>query len=732
MKLRLSLGAATYGTRVAKIKLPLQLQRLVRVDFTLRLAIAAVVLLVLFSYAIIDFVSTASRKEYQIQESALRGELGQFLLNTREPDGSSLLENPEEFTKAKRPAQIVTVRRPFFTYFLTKENFRAFRTNNLRFEPPRACVLEFLSTTSPPRINRPSFPLQACFAVIPSDPAGRYVYFTLRYPTASILRHIPGHPVADSDRLILRFLGKKEVRIVLTYQQVPWLKRKGRHVSSTDRLDGFHEIAAYLPDEGGHPTRLLNAQAFEQTDLNDNKNWVTIMGRIDTLLLPVEDYRGDWPSLAAKALKIGVEVLPSTNNPSHSEQPVHGFGPGENGTAQLSLEQAYRLAAPSKATLAVTVREGYETGKVQWTSSSLEAPEPQRQQGWFQSAANRVARLMVSGVEKVSVTQDHNLSGLPPLEATLTEDVNIVPDIAARSLAWQFAALFVIAALIWLLWGGFRRLERLTRTAYIAAVSRSGNFAEYADSTDQIGTLGRVLHLLFMRDRQRMARQRRRLERESQQKAEAIQKERELLEARREILQAIGHEIRSPLANLLASQRQDPAVHRNLSRMERAVNALQEAATIEEGLMNGVIAPRIDDLGTFVAKFTDNLADSGKPIVGYGEPAGVLAYFDDIMLETILDHLFDNAQRHASPDTKIEVRWANDGDQVTIEVFNRGNSLEDCESIFKLGVSDPENGGHLGLGLYAARMYLFGMRGSILAENRRDGVAFVVRLQKTG
>lgn len=724
---------ATYGIRVAKFKISHQLRRLVRVDFTLRLAIAAVVLLVLFSYAIIDFVTTASRKEYQIQESALRGELGQFLLNTREPDGSSLLENPDDFTKAWRPAQIVAIRRPFFTYFLTRENLRTFHANTLRFDPPRACVLEFRSNTGPTRTDTPSFPLQACFAAIPSDPAGgRYVYFALRYQTPLVTRHIQGHPVTESDRLVLRFVGKEEVRIALTYQRVPWLKRKGRHAVTTDRLDGFHEIAAYLPEEGGRLTRLVNAQAFEQRIQDGQENWVTILGRIDTSLLHVDDNLGDWPSSAAKALKIGVEVFPFKDGHPHFDQPMIGFVPGEEGTAQLSLEKAYRLAAPSKATLAVTVRDGNGTGKVLWTSSSLEPFKQQKHQGWFQSAANRVARMMVSGVEKVSVSQDHHLSGLPPLAATLTEDVSIVPDIAARSLAWQFAALFVIAALISLLWGGFRRLERLTRTAYIAAVSRGGNFAEYANSTDQIGTLGRVLHLLFMRDRQRMARQHRRLERESQQKAEAIQKEKELLETRRGILQAIGHEIRSPLANLLASQRQDPAVSRNLSRMERAVNALQEAATIEEGLMNGVIAARIDDLGTFVAKFIDNLADRGKPIVGYGERLGVMAYFDDIMLETILDHLFDNAQRHISPDSNIEVRWANDGDQVTIEVFNQGDALEDCESIFKLGVSDPENGGHLGLGLYAARMYLFGMRGSISAENRHNGVAFIIRLQKTG
>ena len=718
---------------MANVKRQRQLQRyLRRVDFTLRSAIAATILLLLVGYAIFDFVMTASRKEHQIQESTLRGELGQFLLNTREPDGASLLENPRDFTKARRPAQIVSIRRPFFTYFRTKQNSRDFRTDNLKFDPPPACVVEFLPSSNSSKIDEPSLPLQTCFAAIPADPTGRYVYFALRYPTQSIFRHTQGGSLDSSDRLVLHFVGKKEVTIVLTYQQIPQLKAKIHRVVAMDRLDGVHEIAAYLPEEGGHPTRLLHAQALEQKVSENDKNRVTILGRIDASLLPVDDLQGEWPSPAVKALKIGVEVLPYTAVPPAKQ--LYGFASNAEGTAQISLEQAYRLAVPSKATLAVTAINGKENGNLIWTSNSLESSEPQRHQGWFQAIANHVAKLMVSGVQKVSVTQDHHLGGLPPLVATLTEDANFVPDIAARSLAWQFAALFVIAALIWLLWGGSTRLQRLTRTAYIAAASRGGSFAEYSNSTDQIGSLGRVLHLLFKRDRLRMEIQRRRLERENQQKAEAIRKERELLETRREILEAIGHEIKSPLANLIANQKSksDPEVSRNLIRMERAVHTLHEAATIEEGLASGVVAARVDDLGKFVGKLTDNLAERGKPIIGHGERSGVMAFFDDLTLESILDHLLDNAMRHSLQGSTIEVSWGDDNNQAIIEVFNRGDCLEDCENIFKLGVSDPANGGRLGLGLYAVRMYLFGMRGSISAENRHDGVAFVIRLQKTG
>lgn len=715
-----------------KVELFRFLKQLHRLDFTLRSAGAAAVLLVLFGYAIIDFVQTASRKEYQIQESTLRSELGQFLLVTREPDGSSLLENPVEFTKAKRSAQIVTVRRPFFSYFLTKGNSKSFRTDNLRFDPPRACVLDFLPTHSSARTDKASVPLQVCFAAIPSDPAGRYIYFSLRYPTSPIRQHVQGKPLEASDRVLLRFSGKRDVILTLTYQRVP--QGKGRRANLAERYDGFHEVAAYLPDEGSRPTRLLNAQAFERKALEDDNNQVTLVGRIDaSLLLPGDDRLGDWPPLAVKTIKIGVEIFPAMDDlpRSSAPRPLYAFAPGDGGTAVISLEQAYRVAVPSKATLDVVVRSGTEAGKVFWTSSSLEPSEPQRYRGWFQSLANQVAKALVSSVPQIYAAQDHHLSGLPPLTVKLTEDVNIVPDIAARSVAWQFAAMAAIILLIWLLWGGSRRLERLTRVARIASASRGKAFAEYARSNDQIGTLGRMMHLLIERDRLRIGRQRKRLERENQRKADAIRKERELLETRRELLQAMGHEIRSPLANLLARQDKDPEVARNLNRMKRAVNAFQEAATIEEGLLSGGVTARVEDLADFIAKYTNNLHDSGRPIAGHGLRTGVLAYFDSFILESVLEHLFDNAERHALSGSTIKVRWDDEGDLVTIEVYNRGDLLEDCESIFKLGVSDPDRGGQLGLGLYAARMYLSGMNGTIYAENRDDGVAFIIQLQKT-
>ncbi len=182
-----------------------------RNDFILKSAAAGLVFGILFLAAIFDFVGAATQKDQHVQESVLRGQLAEFLLATRDPEGGSLLENPREFTKSRRPVQIVSMRRPFFNYFLTKANLRTFRTEDLRWDPPRSCIIEFAPVDKPGDVGPGhSYSIQACFAAIPSDPAGHYVYFSLRYPWTAIVRHQRGHSASESDRVLLRFVGQRE------------------------------------------------------------------------------------------------------------------------------------------------------------------------------------------------------------------------------------------------------------------------------------------------------------------------------------------------------------------------------------------------------------------------------------------------------------------------------------------------------------------------------------------
>lgn len=203
----------------------------------------------------------------------------------------------------------------------------------------------------------------------------------------------------------------------------------------------------------------------------------------------------------------------------------------------VSLEQAYRTAVPSRAKLEIKGDESYDN--LLWRSSDLDQDRVGESPGWYQRLGDRLAHLFIMAAYPVRVTQRHHSARLPPFTATLIAEGIVVPDIAARALVWLLLALITIALLCLLMSGLFWRLEKLTTTAYAVARAHHGRgFEEYAKRKDQIGTLGRVIHLLYKNER--MARHKRRMDRET---AAVVR--------RHDNLQAIGHEIKSPLANLL-------------------------------------------------------------------------------------------------------------------------------------------------------------------------------------
>lgn len=133
-----------------------------RYNFTINVGLAFVVLFIILIWAGIDFYQALRHKDAQLQEAGLRSQLVEFLLmTTREPDASSLLDNPADFALSRRSLRVVTVRKPFFSFFLTRENFQSFRKDAIRSEYPRACILEFPVDVEDAS-QRPLPPVQVC------------------------------------------------------------------------------------------------------------------------------------------------------------------------------------------------------------------------------------------------------------------------------------------------------------------------------------------------------------------------------------------------------------------------------------------------------------------------------------------------------------------------------------------------------------------------------------------
>lgn len=716
----LSQARAISGSPLAK-RLKLRYRRS---DFSLKAAAAAVALIVLLGLAIWDFIANASQKDQQVQESVLKGQLAEFLLMIREPDGSSLLENPAEFTKAQRRAQVVSVRRPFFGYFLHKGNVRSFRTEDFRWDPPRACVVEF----APEKASGVGSRVQACFAALPSDPAGRYVYFTLRYPSHEIRRHLPGRPAVDGDRVVLRFVGQRETRISLAFEAPPSV---ARHGSQVKRFDGLHELTGFLSDDGGRPSRFVSGQAFERRGDNSDQNFVTVLGRIDATLLGVaDDGTGAWPTRAVKSLTIGVEIHPTRS--IAETKPITAYAPDALGTALVSLEQAYLATISSRGNIEIVTGTGVANHNVIWNSPDADIAARPRNTDWKQRLSDRLARLLVSSSPPVKVRQQQTVAGLLPISVLLTTEPNLIPDIAARAFAWLITVLVALLILLGILLGAFWRLNRLARSARGIRTARSADrLAEYADSADQIGRLGRALHVLLKSDNARIGRHMKRIHREDAARLETMRHEAEQLKSRQAILDGIGHEIRSPLQSLLNNIPDDSEYFPKLERMRRAIEALYDATKLEDGLKNGTIVLRTSDVAEYIRTFVANLRDEEKPVTLIGATSGVTATFDPIALEQIMDHLIDNALRHLRVGTEVKISaTSRPNGGVAVEVYNHGDPIpeDELDTIFNLGVTDRATPENKGQGLFVARTLALGMRATLTVENRTDGVAFVITL----
>ena len=327
------------------------------------------------------------------------------------------------------------------------------------------------------------------------------------------------------------------------------------------------------------------------------------------------------------------------------------------------------------------------------------------------------------------------VAGRSQTVATLTADPAVLPDIATRAFAGLSLALALVIALCVYWIYALVRLRRITGSAYamIAKPRSSDTLKPYATRKDEIGALGRALHLLIARSRSRSVNVTKRLRREEIVRLEGVRLAEARVQARQAILDAIGHEIRSPLQSILNRTLDKPELQNELQRMRRAVEALYMATSVEAGLRGGEIIIRRQDLAEYLNKLAENLKDAGKEITYVGPAIGLEADFDPLSLESILDNLIENAFRYRRAGTLVELRLASRVDGIALEVFNQGLLIPDAEleSIFDYGVSDAASPENSGLGLFASRHYALAMRATIRVENQSNGVAMVITFPPT-
>lgn len=689
-----------------------------RRDFTLISGLAGSLVIVLIIYAMFDFVQTARAKDEQVQTSTLNGELAQFILGTKEEDGSSMLENPDDYAAAKRAPRVVTVKKAVFSYLLNAQNVKTFKTEAISWEPPKSCVTEFCST---PKVGtKKAVNVRTCFYVSQQDYSGRFIYFSIAYPLAEVARHIRGSKAQDSSHLLLRLQGERATNLYLVFE-APTIA-VARYPSQMRRFAGLHEVTAYLGDDFSRPSQLVNAQAFErrwQDSVNGEENYINIVGRMDSsLVFRSQDAVDLWPSTAIRKLSISVAASGKRTGPLPAE--IFNIDAQTQGESLISLEQLYASRIRSRSLLELLAPPpvgGAEATGI-WSSSSLGSPLEPRRLGFFQRASDLWADVLlrIFSKERSLVSVEQPLNARQSLIVRLKAEPGPLPDFATRAVTWLLIALLCVIGLGYIWVRTWSNLQAITRKAYRLTVAKTSeeNLEEYKRSKDELGTLGRTFNLLLRRVRLTAKQRNERLRREQVLRAEKIRLEQVQVKARQAVLDAIGHEIKSPLESLLAKSAQEglPA-DPNLERMRRAVEALYEATSVEAGLKSGDIVLKRSDLAAYLDKLAKNYSDRSLKVVYEGAINGVEAVFDAVELHVVIDHILNNAFRHRVPGSEVSVTLKYGPIGVVVEIFNHGPQIptEDIERIFEFGITSQTASENRGQGLFIARLRMIAMHG---------------------
>jgi signal transduction histidine kinase len=175
--------------------------------------------------------------------------------------------------------------------------------------------------------------------------------------------------------------------------------------------------------------------------------------------------------------------------------------------------------------------------------------------------------------------------------------------------------------------------------------------------------------------------------------------------------------------------------------MQQAVRVLYGHASPSEALQAATLRVEALDLNAFLANLAANAHFAGVADVRYTPAEAPLPVrADEFPLEDVVTHILRNADRHRTPGTPITLTLTAMDTTASVTIHNEGSRIEPTliERIFEYGVSDAaQDQAHdastserRGQGLFVAKTYMAKMGGTVSASNQRDGVSFILTLQR--
>ncbi|TZF88762.1 sensor histidine kinase [Cognatilysobacter lacus] len=220
--------------------------------------------------------------------------------------------------------------------------------------------------------------------------------------------------------------------------------------------------------------------------------------------------------------------------------------------------------------------------------------------------------------------------------------------------------------------------------------------------------------------------------------------------ARDLFLAVLGHDLRSPLANVAmigelltragvsAEQVQDlgQRASRSARFMNHMVDDLLSYTRVQMGRgiptspvhcdIADLVKAAVDDAGATYPRSRFDIAVAGD----------LRGTFDPVRIQQMLTNLLVNAAQHGDRGPGVQIEARDEADTIVLRVINHGRPVPeaDIERIFKPLVQLPDGDSRptsLGLGLYIAREIATAHGGSLeVTSNAEDGTVFEARLPR--
>jgi signal transduction histidine kinase len=577
-----------------------------------------------------------------------------------------------------------------------------------------------------------------CVGIGSNPYAGGFIYILGQVQTTDLISRVPG---------VLDLTNVHRVRITLSHQgkKTHW-NAPFEHIQDNSnyitkgKLAGFRASTDLLKRKA-RPNREFRGWMWQSRHCNDEFSHSCAHTTYYSIPLPVENFkkalfkkkRPQWPPQDLADYKVRVMLMPPL-----SETPIFD----SNAAADVSLPYALSGLAEPLLTGETLMISSERAGKREALKLEGTAPEP-IDSPYFEGLQKLIAKMPV--LIQSHQFKDPSLRLVDTLKhSTGNYQVALQGDLAsvnrelyemATRVTWVVAAMLSAIFIAWLLveFSFLRRLALLTRRA--AKVSY--NMQSQTDLTaehdlaeriqalrlddlkgrDEVGILANSLTELLTRIQEDVRRAQTRAKQD------------------KDMWQAVGHEIMSPLQSLMVLHPdQESQSYRYVNRMLQAVKMLYGHASPSEAVEAANINMEVIDLDDFVSLIADNAHYAGISNVTYqpyGAPLWVNA--NAFSLEDALTHILNNAQRHRTKGSTIQLKLVPSEQFVEIHIENEGKSIpeESLAHIFEYGVSGDQvqdDTAHRGQGLFISKSYITKMGGNIEAQNTANGVVFIVKL----